>query len=286
MISRNVTTTIPPESGVDPDQHVVSRWDHYEPWVFLAALGIAELLSDRLAPATGIWMHAMLAGWLLVRGGQKVSTARGKFYIAISTMALVRIISFAISPKLVPGIWYYVAAETPLMLFALIGAWSLELPVLKTLGAVWPKRGLGWSALVVVSSPVIGWLEGHILHPTALSANGSLSAIIIPALLLTAFTGFSEEWLFRGLIQSTAAKWMGPVAALIFTAIGWGLLHIGWNSGIDVVFVMSVGVFWCWIRMRTESTWATAIAHGIANVVLFCVLPWHANLYLIPTLWH
>ncbi len=285
MISTNPTLTRARQSKqVEPEAR--SRWDRLEPWALLVLLGFSELLSDLWAPATGIWLHAVLAIWLLIRGGQQLRTTRGKFYVATSTMAMVRIISFAISPKIVPGVWYYTFAEIPLMLFAIIGTQSLDLPLLKTLGAIWPKSWLGWSIIALVSGPVIGWGEGHILHPPALSANGNWETMILPSLLLTAFTGFSEEWLFRGLIQTTASKWMGPGAGLIFTAVGWSLLHIGWNSGVDVAYVFSVGLFWCWIRLKTESTWATGIAHGTANIVLFCVLPWNRSLYLIPTLWH
>jgi membrane protease YdiL (CAAX protease family) len=99
--------------------------------------------------------------------------------------------------------------------------------------------------------------------------------MILPGLLLIVFTGFSEEWLFRGLIQTTACNWLGPLAGVVFTAAGWSLLHIGWNSGLDVAYVFSIGLFWGWIRLKTESTWATSLAHGLANVVLFLILPWY-----------
>ncbi len=282
--SKRALTRAPHAKEMDPRRQ--DLWERLEPWAFLVVLGFSEMLSDIWAPATGILLHALLAVWLLIRGGQQLSTTRGKFYIAISTMTMVRIISFAISPTIAPGIWYYTFAEIPLMLFAIIGTKSLDLPLWKTLGAVWPKGWIGWTILALVSGPLIGWGEGHILHPATLSVNGSFSAMILPGLLLTAFTGFSEEWLFRGLIQTTASNWMGPVAGLLFTAVGWSLLHIGWNSGVDVAYVFSVGIFWCWIRLKTQSTWATGIAHGTANIVLFCILPWHSNLYLIPTLWH
>ena len=285
MISTNISSNTIGQGHASPLRNKTG-WDKWEPWLYLLALGFSEMVSDIWAPAIGIWLHAILAAWLMIRGGHQLQTPRGKFYIAISTMALIRIISFAISPTIAPGVWYYTFAEIPLMLFAAIGTRSLDLPWLKTLGAVWPKGWLGWSILAVLSGPLIGWGEGHILHPAALSANGSLSAMILPAILLTAFTGFSEEWLFRGLIQTTASQWMGPTAGLFFTAFGWSLLHIGWNSAPDVVYVCLVGLFWCWIRTKTESTWATGIAHGTANIVLFCVLPWHTNLYFIPTLWH
>ncbi len=261
-------------------------WPRGEPWIYLGILGFSELLSDLLAPLPGIWLHAALAVWLLVRGGQQLRTVRGRFYIAISTMAMIRIISFAISPALAPGIWYYVAAEFPLMLFALVGTQSLDLPWKATLGMVWPRGWLGWTLLVLLTGPLIGWGEAHILRTPPLSVNGSLGAVLLPSLLLVVFTGFSEEWLFRGLIQTTASQWLGPRAGLWFTAIGWSLLHIGWNSAPDVLYVFLVGIFWCWIRDKTRSTWSTAIAHGAANIVLFCIMPWHPTWYLFPTFWH
>lgn len=272
------------DSAVTLKRKAPASSSRLEPWMLLVSLGIAEVTSDLWRPGLGIWMHVALAAWLLWRGAQSLGTPRGRFYVAAAAMPMVRIISFTISPHLVPGVWYYATAEFPLMLMALIGTRSLDLPLTKTLGMVRPR---GWvvTALVFISGPVIGWGEAHILHAPVLSASGAPAAMILPGLLLVIFTGFSEEWLFRGLIQTTAMNWLGPVGGLIFTIFGWSLLHIGWNSWIDVAYVSSVGVFWGWARNRTGSTWATALAHGLANVVLFCVLPWHPGLYFIPTLW-
>lgn len=258
-------------SSVEPGRTLALPRTPLEPWGYLAALGLTELVANLWQPAIGLWLHALLAVLLIRRGLQSVSQPDGRFYLAASIMPIVRIVSFAISPHLVSGVWYYVGSETPVLAAALVATRVLHLPR-STLGIRRP-RSISVSILVIATGLAAGWCEGLIIHPPALAQGYQASQIVLPAVLLIVFTGFVEELVFRGLIQHTATSWLGVVPGILLTAVGWSLLHIGWKSGLDVVFVCTVGLIWGWVRHWNRSTLDLSIAHGFANVVLFLILP-------------
>jgi len=228
------------------------RATNWEPWMYLVFLGLSELVSDvklpffGVIPIAGIWLHVLLMVLLLLRASRDINSDEGRFYLGVSLLPMVRILSFTMSPTYFHGVWYYFAAEMPLLAAAVVAVYVMELPM-TTLGWVRPKS-LKLTLLALASGLVVGFGEAFIIHPAKLASSLTLGAALIPALLLIVSTGIVEETVFRGLIQSTSTKWMGMVPGVIYATVSWGLLHIGWNSVLDVLYVTSVGFFWAWIK--------------------------------------
>lgn len=249
----------------------VRTYEVYRPWLYIGLLGVAEVVSDIWHPLLGIWLHVLLAGALWWQGTQEADLDRRRLYWILSILAIVRIISFAVSDTSFPGIWYYVVAETPLLVAAITA--------LRAFGLTWSEVGVRlpkwWmlSIVVIITGAALGLAESRIIHPPALISSLTWGHIIFPSLLLIIFTGLSEELLFRGLLQHYAVKVMGNGSGIVFVALSWSLLHIGWHSAWDVVFVFGVGLAWGWIRQKVNSIIPTTIAHGLANIVLFLIVP-------------
>src|SRR5579875_2048975 len=163
------------------------RWEAAEPWLFLAALGFSEIVSDIWQPVVGLWLHAVLAAVLLARGAQGQGGARGSFYIAASIMAVVRIVSFAISPSFAPGVWYYVAAEGPLLAAGVAAARVLDLSP-KALGLAISRRNFLDIPVAATGVPA-GILESRIIHPAALASGLHWGHLLLPTILVVIFTG-------------------------------------------------------------------------------------------------
>jgi membrane protease YdiL (CAAX protease family) len=247
-------------------------WLTLEPWLYLAFLGVSEIISDLKQPVVGLWMHAVLGAIMIVRGTQVTDRKRGRLYLACSIMAMVRIVSFAIAPAFISGVWFYVFAELPFLAAAITASRVFQLS-LTDLGITRP-RFLPLSLLVIASGVGAGWIEAQIIHPAALAPGLRLGQVWLPVLLLVVSTGLVEEVVFRGLIQYTCTQFFGPLIGVVYTALGWALLHIGWLSWADVGYVFCVGLVWGSIRYWNRSILDLAVAHGIANVMLFVVIPY------------
>ncbi|MCG8349677.1 MAG: CPBP family intramembrane metalloprotease, partial [Chloroflexales bacterium] len=104
-------------------------------------------------------------------------------------------------------------------------------------------------------------------------AQFSLEAIIVPALTLMIFTGFTEELIFRGLLQTLARQLLG-VKGLVFVALLFAVLYIGYRS-IPIFFaVLSFGLLAGCAVLYTQSILGVTIAHSLANIMLFLVMPY------------
>lgn len=124
-----------------------------------------------------------------------------------------------------------------------------------------------------------------------------IAASIVSALtvapFINAIPAFGEEAGWRGMLLPTLCELMPVRSAVIVSGIIWGLWHapiieMGHNYGMDYpgfpwagILVMTVactafGAWLSYLRLRTQSVWPCALAHGalnaVANIgVAFCV---------------
>ena len=122
----------------------------------------------------------------------------------------------------------------------------------------------------------------------------TIASALTIAPFINAIPGFGEEVGWRGMLFPTLCELMPTRAAVIVSGIIWGIWHapiiaMGHNYGIDypgfpwvgilvmIVACTALGSCLCYLRVRTESTWPCALAHGainaIANIgVVFCAV--------------
>lgn len=238
-------------------------------WFYLGILLAAEMMVAGAYPAVGLAVHVALSVALLAHSAFSKESL-GCLYAALAIAPLVRAVSLSIPAGLVDPVSQYAVVNLPLILASLMAA--------RQLGYTWGEVGLSlrwfWLQIPIAAlGPLIGWLERMIIQPAPLAASLEPSALVWPVLSLILFTGLSEELLFRGLMQRAAIGALGPAQGIFYIAVVFGVLHIGWKSFPDVLFVIAVGLVFGWIVYRTGSILGVALAHGIANVVLFIVLP-------------
>ena len=78
--------------------------------------------------------------------------------------------------------------------------------------------------------------------------------------------------MFRGVLQNLSEALMGRQGIILISLI-FAILHLGFYSWADVIFVFFVALFFAAIVKRTGSLLGAILSHGVANVVLFLVAP-------------
>jgi membrane protease YdiL (CAAX protease family) len=101
------------------------------------------------------------------------------------------------------------------------------------------------------------------------------STSVWPALLwvsLIIFAPIFEEAFFRGfLFEGFRQSRLGPIGAVLLTALAWALLHIQYDFyGIATIFVM--GILFGVVRIKTGSLWSTLIMHAFTNMAALVLL--------------
>lgn len=240
---------------------------------FLAGIALAELLVTFADLRLGLALHCLLLGSLLfgsARAGQKGERA---LLVSLAFAPLIRILSLSLPLTTFPLLYWYLLTSVPLFAALFVAA--------PTLGYSWRGLGLHLDGLplqlaIGASGLLFGAVEYYILRPEPLAPALSWRQIWWPALVLVVSTGLLEEMIFRGLLQRAAGEALGRWG-LAYVALLFAVLHTGYRSVVDVVFVLGVGLFLGWVVQRTRSLVGVTLAHGLTNVVLFLVMPFVAG---------
>jgi uncharacterized protein len=255
------TPTLPRQS--------VSWIDRYAPPIYLVLITLGEILTTYAPPVAGMAIHAMLLLSLLAHAAYAEEPPLQALLLALCIAPLIRILSLALPLSRLPQISWYFLVSIPLFL-----ACSL---LVRNLG--YSRRDLkltlgnpGEQILVMLLGIVLGVVEYSILRPRPLISTLTWQELLIPSLIFLICTGFSEELIFRGVLQKAAGDAVGKWA-IIYVAAIFAVLHIGYRSIIDVLFVFLVGLLFGWIVEHTNSLFGVTFAHGLTNILLFLVMP-------------
>jgi len=242
---------------------------YWEPIVYLLAITGAETVTVIVQPLWGIVCHTIILVAAIVHSSLASDYRYRHLALSLALVPLVRIISLCMPLANIPQMWWYPIIYAPLLVAALL--------VVRILGYKPGQVGLtlGWLPVqlaIALTGLAFGVAEYFILTPQPLIAELTWQQIWLPALIFIVCTGFVEEFIFRGVLQRTAVEvfgWWG----IIYVSLLFAVLHMGFLSWIDVIFVLAVALFFGWVVKKTGSLFGVTLAHGITNSVLYLVVP-------------
>lgn len=240
-----------------------------EALVYLLAITLAEVITVTIEPVWGIAGHIVVLVALILHSALASGQPQRRLLLSLTLVPLVRIISLSMPLADIPQIWWYPIIYAPLLAAAVM--------VVRSLGLKAEHVGFSFGLFpvqlaVALSGFVFGVAEYFILKPEPMVAELTWQAIWLPALIFVASTGFVEEFIFRGVLQRSAVEvfgWRG----IIYVSLLFAILHMGFLSWIDVVFVLVIALFFGWVVKKTGSLLGVTLSHGITNTILFLVAP-------------
>lgn len=237
---------------------------------YIAWLTLAELISTLGDPRIGLTLHAGLLIALIYHAARNLEDPFHHLLLALAFAPLIRLMSYSLPLAGFPQITWYFIISLPLFVAAWLAA--------RIMG--YSEADLGLRAgslpiqiLVALTGFTFGYAEYRILAPEPLIESLTWQNMWLPALVLLVSTGFLEELVFRGLMQRTADTVLGERLGLLLVAFVFAVLHVGYKSVLDVVFVFAVALFFGWIVQKTGSLLGVTFAHGLTNVMLFLIMP-------------
>ena len=242
------------------------------PLAYLAAITGAELATTFVDALLGVILHVLILAVLILHASAVPDRPLHKLLVALSLAPLIRILSLSFPLENVDLVYWYAIIAAPLLVAIMYVAGTIGLKR-EELGLT--VRAWRIQALVASSGLAFGIVEYLILKPEPLIAHLRLESFLIPAVILLVGTGLVEELAFRGVMQSAAAAALGK-GALLYVAAVFAVLHVGYRSPLDVAFVFCIGLFYGWVVAKSRSIAGVAVSHGLANIVLFLVVPFTA----------
>jgi uncharacterized protein len=247
--------------------------------IYIAAVAIAEALGVFLGAVPSAASHAVL---ILVLLGHSILMDRAPsrhILLVLALAPLLRLLSLTIPIKEVPQIYWYAMIGTPVLVAVAATARHLDLPWSR-LGlhrAPWPPQ-----ILIACSGLPLSLAAFLILQPKPLAPQPGWYGIVIGSIILLIFAGFTEEILFRGLLQQVITEIFGR-AGLVYSSTLFAIMYIGSLSLRYVLFIGLLGLFFSWCVSRTGSIWGVVLAHSFINIGMAFLWPFlGAQLNLSP----
>ncbi|HLA19288.1 MAG TPA: type II CAAX endopeptidase family protein [Dehalococcoidia bacterium] len=243
----------------------------------LAAFATAEVVTVFTDPITGIALHGATLLALLAAsglGGRGESVADGplsRLLYFLALVPLIRIVSLTMPLGRFDQTYWFLAAGLPVFVAGVVVTGTLGIRP-KDIGLRLSRRGLHLQLLVAVFGLGLGFSEYHILRPDALIDDLTFRQMIVPALVIMFATGFLEEFIFRGILQRLAEGFFGR-SGFLYVSLIFAILHIGYRSATDFMFVFAIALLYGWVVRRTGSIIGVSVSHGITNITLFLLIP-------------
>jgi membrane protease YdiL (CAAX protease family) len=238
-------------------------------WSYLSLVGAAELVTSVFSPVAGLVTHLFVMAVLLVHAALGRSAEERKLALALTLAPMIRLLSLAMPLVSFPQIAWYPVVSIPL----LTATWIIVRQTGVSRQAMGLRIGNPVLQLMVTGAGLgLGVLEYMILRPKPIVASFDWQSVLIACLSLVIFTGLNEELIFRGLLQATSVAVLQG-RGLLFVSLLFGVLHIGYLSVVDVVFVTAVGLLFAYIVRWGGSILGVTLAHGLTNVTLFILMP-------------
>ena len=241
--------------------------------VYLAAVGMAELITAVVSPTWGVACHIFIFGNLLIQAGMNRRPWERGFYLSMSIAPLIRIVSMGMPLGYFRQEWWYLLSSIPLFATSFVIARTIPLNRREINLQMPDLRHLPLSLLVALSGIPLGAIEFVILRPTPIVSSLDWRKVTIASLILLIGTGFIEELIFRGILQTTVSELYNSWWAIVYVSVLFGELHTGHMSVVDVFFVIGVALYFAAVVKSTRSLLGVSLAHGLTNIFLFIVFP-------------
>jgi hypothetical protein len=239
--------------------------------LYLVILTIAELLTVLVDARIGQALHLVLLfalfGHIALVSEQPIS----RFLLSLIFVPLIRVISLSLPLAGYPRVYWYFIVSVPLFAAAFVAARTLRIQ-LRAIGNL--DHGLMTQVAFGFTGLLFGFIEYHILRPEPLIQEYNWSQFLIAAAILLVGTGLLEEVIFRGIMQQAAIEQFSRIVGVFYVALVFAILHIGYQSLLDVVFVLMIGLVFGWFVWLTGGLLGVTLSHGLTNIMFFLVIPY------------
>jgi hypothetical protein len=243
------------------------------PWfalVVLLPIAVIEAVTARVDLYTGFVLSIALLVVLVVRGSLAPDQDTRRLTLALTLVPIIRLLALGMPVGQLPQFTWY-----PLMALIVWGAtrfvaWQLDLPRHRVelrleRGNLPYHLGLLIGGTCLAAVPVV-WFTLPVMG-TMLSWWALLMVLVV----LFLCTGFIEELVFRGVLQSAVSS-HSAVWGVVYPALMFGLLYSGLGPWSTVLFLVLMGVIFGAIVQSGGALIDVVFLHGLTRLVALGML--------------
>jgi membrane protease YdiL (CAAX protease family) len=229
----------------------------------------------------GATLHALLVEGLLIQyliatrgpaaAGNRHRTFRwlAPLLPTLMLVSLFRLVSLVMVSESIPVAYWYALIGVPALSGALLAVRLLGLS-LDSLGL--NSGESNWELGVALTGIPLGLVAYALLSPETITERDDVTSLLLASASIVVFSGFLEEFIFRGVVQAAGATVLGRAGWLWSSAL-FAVLYIGTESTPFAIYMAAVGAFFGWSVYRGASLWSVATAHSALNLGLLLIFP-------------
>jgi membrane protease YdiL (CAAX protease family) len=238
---------------------------------YSVAIAVAELAGAVGWVIPGAILDAALVPILLGHfvGGER--TPHRKLLPVLALIALLRVLSIAAVVPRLPVVTWYVTVGGALLIGEILTIRFIDEPWQRlNLAFRRPRLDLGIAAIGIPAG-FIGYL---LLRPQPLMPGAGPAQTLAGIVALVVFAAFTEELLFRGLLQSVAIDAFGISRfGIVYAAAISGVMYLGSGSLPYTIAVGAFGLLLGATIVRGGSVWGATASHSLALVGMAFMWP-------------
>ena len=241
---------------------------YYSAGIYLSALVLIEIIAISTSALIGSVLYFFMVLVQMLQAVRYWGQPGEQLYIGLMLAPLMRLFGFVLFLNYGKVITQTFFIGIPIFVAVYL--------VKKVTNLTWAEVGfnfVSWMRLLLIglSGVLIGGLQylftQQPVHPLSNWLEISFAIIVLLG------AGFLEELVFRGLLLRIAITNIGVWPGITFVAIILSIFQIGLLSPVFLVFVFLVGLVMGWLVYRTGSIFGVALAHGLANLTFYLVVP-------------
>ena len=242
-----------------------------KPIHYLIITSILLVLSEALIHFSGVkngiiaYITVMIFLIILFTLTKNLSEEYTRVFQIITLIPLYRIITLSIPIELITYEGYLISTTIAILAGSLVLIHHLKIP-LADIGLILKDPKL--QILCIAAGGVIGYLEWKIINPQQLE-------LLIPGVLILTLCAFTDELIFRGLIQQSIEKAQGSSFIAIFlTSILYTTFFISFHFSLELLLIFLVSVFYGYVVSKSKSIIGVSISHALVNICCLVVIPY------------
>lgn len=257
------------------------------PWIYITGIAIAEGLLCLVNAQAGLLLQMGLLLTLLTQaivtrylhdlkssclpsGPPSKSCSSHGLYLALALVPLSRVLTLSLPPADFSFIYRYFTVGLLMLVAAIITMRSL---IYRKNEVYMGASGLPLQLAIGATGIPLGLMQFYVLPQGPGLYPRESVGLIFTAVILFILIGFSEEFIFRGLLQRTATDHLGSNQALFYVSSLYASLHISSLSALEISIAFAVAIGFALLVRSTGSLWGVALAHGLSNVTLLIYCP-------------
>lgn len=242
-----------------------------KPIHYLIITSILLVLSEALIHLSGVkngiiaYITVLIFLIILFTLTKNLSEEYTRVFQIITLIPLYRIITLSIPIELITYEGYLMSTTIAILAGSLVLIHHLKIP-LANIGLILKDPKL--QILCIAAGGVIGYLEWKIINPQQL---GSL----MPGVLILTLCAFTDELIFRGLIQQSIEKAQeSSFIAIFLTSILYTTFFISFPFSLNLLLIFLVSVFYGYVVSKSKSIIGVSISHALVNICCLVVIPY------------